>query len=73
MRCYGRHWWSATPRGEFHCGPAIASAVDGRLAVQHNGSSDIEAIWAAAHAAWWAADHGMVLDSRDALGSTCQE
>ena len=48
---------------------ATASAVDGRLVVQRNGSSDIEAIWAAAHATWWAADHGLVLDSRDALGS----
>jgi hypothetical protein len=52
---------------EFHCGHASASAVDGRLVVQHNGSSDVEAIWAAARAAWWAADHGLVIDSRNAV------
>ena len=53
--------------GEFGCGHATASAVDGRLMVQSNGSSSIEAIWAAAHATWWAVDHGLALDWRDAL------
>jgi hypothetical protein len=52
---------------EFHCGDASASALAGRLVVQHNGSSDVEAIWAAACAAWWAADHGLVIDSRIAV------
>jgi hypothetical protein len=41
--------------------------VDGRLRVHSNGSSRIEAIWAAAHATWWAVDHGLALDWRDAL------
>jgi ribonucleotide monophosphatase NagD (HAD superfamily) len=52
---------------EFHCGRAIASVDGERLALHRNGSTDVEAMWAAAHAAWWAADHGMVLDARDAL------
>ncbi|HJV13364.1 MAG TPA: HAD-IIA family hydrolase [Propionibacteriaceae bacterium] len=53
--------------GEFRCGTASASTVDGKLTVHRNGSTDIEAIWVAAHAAWWAADHGLVFDVRDAL------
>ena len=53
--------------GAFRCGKASASAVEGQLFVQHNGSSDVEAIWAAAHAMWWAADHGLVIDSRNAV------
>jgi glycerol-1-phosphatase len=52
---------------EFQCGRATASAVDGRLMVDSNGSSAIEAIWAAAHATWWAVDHGLALDWRTAL------
>jgi glycerol 3-phosphatase-2 len=52
---------------EFHCGPATASAMSGKLMIQSNDSTKIEAIWAAAHAAWWAADHGLVIDVRDAL------
>jgi glycerol-1-phosphatase len=52
---------------DFSCGQATAAAVDGRLMVRSNGSSSIEAIWAAAHAAWWAVDHGLALDWRDAL------
>jgi glycerol 3-phosphatase-2 len=52
---------------EFHCGAATASAVNGTLTVHRNGATEIEAIWAAAHAAWWAADHGLVFDVRDAL------
>jgi glycerol 3-phosphatase-2 len=51
----------------FQCGHASASAEDGRLVINRNGSTQAEATWAAAHAAWWAADHGLVLDSRDAL------
>ena len=47
---------------EFCCGQATASVVDGRLLVRSNGSTGIEAIWAAAHAIWWAVDHGMPLD-----------
>jgi glycerol-1-phosphatase len=53
--------------GEFTCGAATASAGNGKLTIQRNGSTKIEAIWAAAHAAWWAADHGLVFDVRDAL------
>ena len=53
--------------GEFRCGPAAASAVDGRLMVRIGDSSSVEAIWAAAHATWWAVDHGLALDWRDAL------
>jgi glycerol-1-phosphatase len=52
---------------EFRCGQAIASVVDRRLMVHDNGSTVIESIWAAAHATWWAVDHGLVLDWRDAL------
>jgi HAD superfamily hydrolase (TIGR01450 family) len=52
---------------EFHCGPATASVLDGRLVVHRDGSTEAEAIWAAAQAAWWANDHGLKLDSRDAL------
>ena len=52
---------------EFHCGSATASAMSGKLMIQSNDSTKIEAIWAAAHAAWWAADHGLVIDVRDAL------
>jgi glycerol-1-phosphatase len=47
---------------EFRCGQATASAADGRLIVHSNGSTRIEAIWAAAHATWWAVDHGFALD-----------
>jgi glycerol-1-phosphatase len=54
-------------RAEFRCGPATASVVDGRLMVQTAGQGGIEAIWAAAHATWWAVDHGLALDWRDAL------
>jgi glycerol-1-phosphatase len=52
---------------EFHCGGATASAMNDKLVIQSNNSTKIEAIWAAAHAAWWAADHGLVIDVRDAL------
>ena len=52
---------------EFHCGAATASAANGKLMIQSSGSTAIETIWAAAHAAWWAADHGLVIDVRDAL------
>jgi glycerol 3-phosphatase-2 len=58
---------------EFHCGPATASALDGRLVVHRDGSTEVEAIWAAAHAAWWANDHGLALDSRDALEQLSKE
>ncbi|HEX3196081.1 MAG TPA: HAD-IIA family hydrolase [Propionibacteriaceae bacterium] len=54
--------------GEFRCGRATASTVDGRLMVHRNGSARIEAIWAAAYATWWAVDHGLAFDWRDALG-----
>ncbi len=53
--------------GEFLCGHASASAEGGRLVVRQNGLSGVEAIWAAAHAAWWATDHGLTVDSHDAL------
>ena len=53
--------------GEFRCGNATASVVDGRLMVQVDGEGGIEAIWAAAHATWWAVDHGSAPDWRDAL------
>ncbi len=46
---------------EFRCGQATASAAAGRLIVGSNGSTRIEAIWAAAHATWWAVDHGLAL------------
>jgi hypothetical protein len=52
---------------EFRCGAATASAADGKLTVHRNGSSVVEAIWAAANTAWWAADHGLTIDVRDAL------
>lgn len=52
---------------EFHCGAATASAANGKLMIQSSGSTELETIWAAAHAAWWAADHGLVIDVRDAL------
>jgi hypothetical protein len=35
--------------------------------VQVDGQVGIEAIWAAAHATWWAVDHGLVPDWRAAL------
>jgi glycerol-1-phosphatase len=54
-------------QGEFQCGHATASVVDGRLMVQVDGQVGIEAIWAAAHATWWAVDHGLVPDWRAAL------
>ena len=60
-------------RDEFRCGRARVSIVDGRLVIQENGSSEVEAIWATVHAAWWAADHGLVIDSRDALRQLRQE
>jgi glycerol-1-phosphatase len=53
---------------EFRCGHATASAADGRLIVRSNGSMRIEAIWAAAHATWWAVDHGLALDWSHVLG-----
>jgi glycerol-1-phosphatase len=52
---------------EFRCGQASASDVGGRLMIHSNGSSVIESIWAAAHATWWAVDHGLALDWRRAL------
>lgn len=52
---------------EFRCGQASASEVAGRLMVHRNGSTVIESIWAAAHATWWAVDHGVALDWRHAL------
>jgi glycerol-1-phosphatase len=52
---------------EFHCGPATAAAVDGRLQLNRNGAMQVELIWAAAHFAWWAVDHGLAIDTRDAL------
>jgi glycerol-1-phosphatase len=52
---------------EFHCGPAIASARDGLLVVHHSAATKVEALWAAAHAAWWSADHGSMPDTREAL------
>jgi glycerol-1-phosphatase len=60
-------------RDEFRCGRARVSVVDDRLVIQENGSSEVEAIWAMVHAAWWAADHGLVIDSRDALRQLRQE
>jgi HAD superfamily hydrolase (TIGR01450 family) len=60
-------------RDEFRCGRARVSVVDGRLVIQENGSSEVEAIWATVHAAWCAADHGLVIDSRDALRQLRQE
>jgi glycerol-1-phosphatase len=53
--------------GKFRCGEATACALDGRLMVYRSGSARIEAIWAAASATWWAVDHGLTLDWRDAL------
>jgi glycerol 3-phosphatase-2 len=53
--------------GEFRCGAATASAAEGTLIIHRNGATEIEAIWATAHAAWWGADHGLVFDVRDAL------
>jgi glycerol-1-phosphatase len=53
--------------GEFRCGHATASVVDDRLIVQVDGEGGIEAIWAAAHATWWAVDHGSAPDCHDAL------
>jgi len=58
--------------GEFQCGAATASAADGKLIIQRNGSTEVEAIWAIAHAVWWAADHGLVLDVRGALAQLNQ-
>jgi HAD superfamily hydrolase (TIGR01450 family) len=52
---------------EFRCGAAIASNADGKLAIQRNGATEIQTIWAAAHAAWLAADHGLALDTADVL------
>jgi glycerol-1-phosphatase len=59
--------------GTFHCGLAAAQAVDGVLVVHRGGAMDVEAIWAAAHAAWWAVDHGLVLDAVDALEQLGQQ
>jgi len=53
--------------GKFRCGAATATAGEGSLIIHRNGATELEAIWATAHAAWWAADHGLVLDVRDAL------
>jgi glycerol-1-phosphatase len=53
--------------GEFRCGAATASAAEGTLIIHRNGATEVEAIWATAHAAWWGADHGLVFDVRDAL------
>ena len=57
---------------EFRCGAATASAADGKLTVHRNGSAEVEAIWAAANTAWWAADHGLAIDVRDALAQLDQ-
>ena len=52
---------------EFRCGHASASEVAGRLMIHSNGLTVIESMWAAAHATWWAVDHGLALDWRHAL------
>jgi glycerol-1-phosphatase len=52
---------------EFRCGQASASEVAGRLMIHSNGLTVIESMWAAAHATWWAVDHGLALDWRHAL------
>jgi glycerol-1-phosphatase len=57
----------AQKKAVFRCGPATASVVDGRLMVQTASRGGMEAIWAAAHATWWAVDHGLAPDWRDAL------
>jgi hypothetical protein len=57
---------------EFRCGAATASAADGKLTVHRNGAAEVEAIWAAANTAWWAADHGLAIDVRDALAQLDQ-
>jgi glycerol-1-phosphatase len=58
---------------EFYCGRGIASAEDGRLVIRSNGSTALEAIWAAAHMAWWSADHGVLLDTRAAAEQLARE
>jgi glycerol 3-phosphatase-2 len=58
---------------KFQCGPATTLVLDGRLVVHRNGATHVEAVWAAAHAAWWAADHGLVLDTGDALEQLRQQ
>ena len=35
--------------------------------IHSNGLTVIESMWAAAHATWWAVDHGLALDWRHAL------
>jgi glycerol-1-phosphatase len=52
---------------EFRCGQASAFEVAGRLMIHSNGLTVIESMWAAAHATWWAVDHGLALDWRHAL------
>ena len=53
-----------TPRGTgFACGAAYAAVEDGRMVVEtRSGATDLEALWAAAHAAWAAADQGISVD-----------
>jgi glycerol 3-phosphatase-2 len=57
----------ARTNSEFRCGQASASEVAGRLMIHSNGLTVIESMWAAAHATWWAVDHGLALDWRHAL------
>ena len=47
----------------FACGSARAAVEAGRLVVESEpGTTDLEVLWATAHAAWAAADRGMAVD-----------
>ena len=47
----------------FACGSARAAVEAGRLVVESKpGTTDLEVLWATAHAAWAAADRGMAVD-----------
>ena len=56
-----------TPSGPgFACGSARAEVKGGRLVVQADAdATELEVLWAAAHAAWTSADQGITVDLAD--------
>lgn len=52
---------TASPEG-WRCGPAHATLTDRTVRVAGAAADTPTAIWAAAHAAWWAADQGRPVD-----------
>ncbi len=55
--------------GTFTCGAASARVVGGRVALEGAAPAWLDALWAAAHAVWRAADEGQPVDSEPVLAA----